>query len=113
ILCAVFFGMGFSMGKNSVKSTPELLPSPSQSGARGSTVKPATSSGTTSSPQAAQAAPANSGDSSQPAAGATQSAPDQGPTRAPPGPGGTDCPRCGLFCAGSGGQQAGGRRSAG
>src|SRR6266568_4775532 len=29
ILCAVFFGMGFSMGKNSVKSPPELLPSPS------------------------------------------------------------------------------------
>ena len=36
ILCAVFFGMGFSMGKNSVKSTPELLPSPSQSGPRSS-----------------------------------------------------------------------------
>src|SRR5215469_7332933 len=31
ILCAVFFGMGFSMGRNSVKETPELLPSPSQS----------------------------------------------------------------------------------
>jgi DedD protein len=29
ILCAVFFGMGFTMGKNSVKSTPELLASPS------------------------------------------------------------------------------------
>jgi cell division septation protein DedD len=34
ILCAVFFGMGFSMGKNSVKSGPELLPSPSSSGTR-------------------------------------------------------------------------------
>src|SRR5438067_13894839 len=35
ILCAVFFGMGFSMGKNSVRSAPELLPSPSaHSGAR-------------------------------------------------------------------------------
>src|SRR5713101_3187086 len=32
ILCAVFFGMGFSMGRNSVKSGPELLPSPSSSG---------------------------------------------------------------------------------
>ena len=31
ILCAVFFGMGFSMGKNSIKSEPELLPSPSKS----------------------------------------------------------------------------------
>jgi cell division septation protein DedD len=29
ILCAVFFGMGFTMGKNSVRSAPELLPSPS------------------------------------------------------------------------------------
>ena len=28
ILCAIFFGMGFSMGKNSVKSPVELLPSP-------------------------------------------------------------------------------------
>src|SRR5436190_18590411 len=31
ILCAVFFGMGFSMGRNSVRSAPELLPSPSTS----------------------------------------------------------------------------------
>lgn len=31
ILCAIFFGMGYSMGKNSVKSTAELLPSPSAS----------------------------------------------------------------------------------
>ena len=31
ILCAVFFGMGFSMGRNSVKATAELLPSPSES----------------------------------------------------------------------------------
>ena len=30
ILCAVFFGMGFSMGRNSAKANPELLPSPSQ-----------------------------------------------------------------------------------
>ena|SRR5947207_334089 len=32
ILCAVFFGMGFSMGRNSVKSAPELLPSPAATG---------------------------------------------------------------------------------
>jgi len=31
ILCAIFFGMGFSMGRNSVKSGPELLPSPTAS----------------------------------------------------------------------------------
>ena len=33
ILCAIFFGMGFTMGKNSVRSAPELLPSPSASAA--------------------------------------------------------------------------------
>lgn len=31
ILCATFFGMGYSLGKNSEKSTAELLPSPSTS----------------------------------------------------------------------------------
>jgi DedD protein len=31
ILCAIFFGMGFTMGKNSVRTPPELLPSPSTS----------------------------------------------------------------------------------
>ena len=31
ILCAIFFGMGFTLGKNSVRSAPELLPSPSSS----------------------------------------------------------------------------------
>jgi DedD protein len=31
ILCAVFFGMGFTMGKNSVRTAPELLPSLSTS----------------------------------------------------------------------------------
>jgi DedD protein len=34
ILCAVFFGMGFTMGKNSVRSAPELLPSPGTAMAR-------------------------------------------------------------------------------
>jgi cell division septation protein DedD len=29
VLCAIFFGMGFTMGKNSIRSAPELLPSPS------------------------------------------------------------------------------------
>lgn len=31
ILCATFFGMGYSMGRNATKSTAELLPSPSTS----------------------------------------------------------------------------------
>ena len=84
ILCAVFFGMGFSMGKNSVKSTPELLPSPSQSGARGSMVKPATSSATASSAQAAQST--NNGDSAQSAPNTAQPAPDQGTPQAQAAP---------------------------
>ena len=29
LLCALFFGMGFTMGKNSVRSAPELLATPS------------------------------------------------------------------------------------
>ena len=41
ILCAVFFGMGFTMGKNSVKSTPELLASPSTAARPSSPNKPA------------------------------------------------------------------------
>ncbi len=32
ILCAVFFGMGYTMGRSAVKSAPELLPSPGTSG---------------------------------------------------------------------------------
>jgi DedD protein len=31
ILCAVFFGMGYTMGRSAVKATPELLPSPGTS----------------------------------------------------------------------------------
>ena len=41
ILCAVFFGMGFSMGHNSVKAGPELLPSPGAS----STKRPSANAG--------------------------------------------------------------------
>jgi DedD protein len=40
ILCAVFFGMGYGMGKNAVKSATELLPSPSTSSAHPATSKP-------------------------------------------------------------------------
>src|SRR6266481_2603774 len=48
ILCAVFFGMGFSMGKNSVRSAPELLPSPGTS----TGVRPSASNRPASSPPA-------------------------------------------------------------
>jgi DedD protein len=41
ILCAVFFGMGYTMGRSAVKSAPELLPSPStSSGTRPAGSKP-------------------------------------------------------------------------
>src|SRR6266700_6639832 len=72
ILCAVFFGMGFSMGKNSVKTGPELLPSPgTTSGTRPSASAgkavmnstPAPESKSSASPQAATGAnpPAQAG----------------------------------------------------
>jgi len=90
ILCAVFFGMGFSMGKNSVKSTPELLPSPSQSSPRSSAAnKPTTSTPSGSAPQSAQAAPSSdssaSNGSSQTAAASDQSSAQTQST--PPAPG--------------------------
>ncbi|HTM37709.1 MAG TPA: SPOR domain-containing protein [Terriglobales bacterium] len=57
LLCAVFFGMGFTMGKNSVRSAPELQATPT--GARPS----AASQNPTAQPQATapsnQAAPEN------------------------------------------------------
>jgi len=56
ILCAVFFGMGFSMGRNSVKTTAELLPSPSES-SRPTTNRREPSAASTSTP-VAQTAPA-------------------------------------------------------
>ena len=44
ILCAVFFGMGYTMGKSAVKSAPELLPSPSTTtGAHSAGSKPSSS----------------------------------------------------------------------
>jgi DedD protein len=54
LLCALFFGMGFTMGKNSVRSAPELLATPS--GARPS----AANQTTQAPPQAQTPAPANS-----------------------------------------------------
>ena len=79
ILCAVFFGMGFSMGRNSVKAAPELLPSPSES------TRPAAKNETpaVSTPTAqATSAPAvqTTADNTAPASAAQQSttAADQG-----------------------------------
>lgn len=88
ILCAIFFGMGYSMGRSSVKAGPELLPSPS--GARPSAVNqavpaPATAAKTPEPEQSAQNSPASDNPST---ANATQpsSAPDQAGAQ-PPAPG--------------------------
>jgi DedD protein len=88
ILCAVFFGMGYSMGKNAVKSAPELLPSPSTSSTHATTSKP---SGTPAPPSQEVVqqqsvpisggnngtTPTTNGSPSQPA-GQTASSPDSG-----------------------------------
>ena len=84
-LCAVFFGLGFSMGKNSVRSAPELLATPS--GARPSAAE------RTASPQQpptgqqvpAQAPADNSASGAAPSGTSGQSAqsPDQNSQQAP------------------------------
>lgn len=97
LLCALFFGMGFTMGKNSVRSTPELLATPS--GARPSAANQITQ---TPAPQAqtavpATSAPADAGSttSGTPTQTAPATTPDQNATQQtggaaqgnPPGPG--------------------------
>ena len=90
IVCAVFFGMGYSMGRNSVKSAPELLASPSPS-----TVRSSPSNQSDTGPVAAQQAPVqqapatptdsgSAGDSAT--APAASPAPDQGTASPPPMP---------------------------
>ena len=56
LLCALFFGMGFTMGKNSVRSAPELLATPT--GARPSAAN--TQATQQTAPQAQTASPAGS-----------------------------------------------------
>ena len=55
LLCALFFGMGFSMGKNSVRSAPELLAPPSAS----SSTRPTASNRTQSAPAASEVKPSD------------------------------------------------------
>ena len=101
ILCALFFGMGFTMGKNSVRSAPELLATPS--GARPSAAdktatqpappvqsaptQPATQNPTDNS---ATATPSTSSSSQQPAPPPGNGTPDQSaatqPGAQPPAP---------------------------
>jgi DedD protein len=72
VLCALFFGMGFTMGKNSVKVTPELLATPS--GERPSAANKVVAPAAAPAPAAQQAAPQTTTDNSPsptPAAAAT------------------------------------------
>ena len=92
LLCAVFFGMGFTMGKNSVRSAPELQATPTG-------VRPSAATQTPTSQPAATPANQSSSDnnpsspSGQPAqqtpAAADQNAAQQSGTQqaAPSGPG--------------------------
>jgi DedD protein len=89
ILCAVFFGMGFSMGRNSVKSTPELLPSPSASGS----TRPSASAGkpadtqTTGATQSKPAEPSQTTPDTSSPNGSGQTADQSVPQTVPPGAG--------------------------
>src|SRR6476660_7603244 len=83
LLCALFFGMGFTMGKNSVRSAPELVATPSgvRPSAANKTGTPAAPEGQAT-PLSAQQPPADSGSSaSNPSAQQTPAAPDQNGTQ--------------------------------
>jgi len=77
ILCAIFFGMGFTMGKNSVRSAPELLPSPSTSARTSAPNRTATPVPAPESQPAAQSqsAPATTSTDNSSANAANQSSP--------------------------------------
>src|SRR6267154_4595481 len=92
ILCAIFFGMGFTMGKNSVRSAPELLPSPSTSSPRTpaanrNSTAPSSAPESHSTEQPQPAAPASSGTTSASNQSAASSAPDQPAGSIPTQPG--------------------------
>src|ERR1043166_5391387 len=82
ILCAIFFGMGFTMGKNSVRSAPELLPSPSTSSPRTpaasrNSAAPSSAPESHATEQPQPAAPASSGTTAASNQSAASSTPDQ------------------------------------
>jgi DedD protein len=87
ILCAIFFGMGFSMGKNSVRSPVELLPSPSApTGTRPSASnRPVVVPAPESKPDNQAAQTASSGDSANTAAQPANQATSQSAAPAQPG----------------------------
>jgi DedD protein len=96
LLCALFFGMGFTMGKNSVRSAPELLATPSN--ARPSAANSQTTQAPAPQPQTSTPAPSpadNGNASSNPSSQAAPATPDQNAQQqaggtaqgTPPGPG--------------------------
>lgn len=91
LLCAVFFGMGFTMGKNSVRSAPELQATPS--GVRPSAANSSTTQNPTTQPQtlppSTQSVPDNHPSSSGQPSGTDQNPTTQSGTQQPPpsGPG--------------------------
>jgi DedD protein len=75
ILCAVFFGMGYTVGRSAVKSAPELLPSPSaSSGIRPVASKPSGTPATETQAAQQQQSPLPA-DTPSPAGSSPQSAP--------------------------------------
>jgi len=89
ILCAVFFGMGYTMGRSAVKSAPELLPSPSSSSG---TLPAGSKPSGTPAPQGAQQQPVQPSDTAasappNTASTAPQSAPASEQPAAQPGTG--------------------------
>ena len=89
VLCAVFFGMGFSMGKNSVRLTPQLLPSPNpSSGIRPAANRPGAPGATEINPSdQTAAAPSGNANSSSGDAAPTTSDQQAAPEAAPVGAG--------------------------
>jgi DedD protein len=89
ILCATFFGLGYSIGRNSTKSSTELLPSPSTSrpvrlspSSSPATSAPITQAPTDNKPADTQQAAPDSSAATTPAA----STPDQAAPLTPPQP---------------------------
>lgn len=90
ILCAIFFGLGYSIGHNSTKSTAELLPSP---GTSRESRRSSSSSPTSSAPVTQPSTDSKPTDTQQPAQDSTgtptssaTSTPDQAAPLTPPQP---------------------------
>src|SRR5215469_10924411 len=92
ILCAIFFGMGYSMGRSSVKNGPELLPSPT--GARPAAVNQAAPApATAAKPQVPEQPSAQTSSGSDNPSASTGNAQ---PPASPPGPADAQSPASGT-----------------